>query len=233
MVNKMSDDKQAISNIGQRRVQARNQDNDQYWERRQDILDAAASIFKSQGYRGTALIHIAEQSGIDRASIYYYFSSKEEIFDVLVTGLVKANLDEAESIRDSDMPVTDKLRSLLVGLMESYARHYPLLYIYLQENMRHVAPERKSWADEMRSVNRRWEGAVHEIVEQGLKNGAFRDVGDSWILTYGIIGMVSWTHRWFNPATTAVDATRIGESYAEAILAGLINQEEPAGSSYS
>lgn len=43
-----------------------------------------------------------------------------------------------------------------------------------------------------------------------------------------LIGIVSWTHRWFNPQTTEVDARTIGEGYAEVLLSGLASGSVPA-----
>jgi hypothetical protein len=112
--------------------------------------------------------------------------------------------------------------------MVSYAEHYPFLYVYLQENMAHVDPKRKAWASEMRRVNRQYEAAVTEMIKQGIDEGSIRDVGEPWVLAYGLMGMVSWTHRWFNPQTAEVDAQSIGESYAEVLLAGLASGSAPA-----
>jgi AcrR family transcriptional regulator len=215
------DDSATQSGIGQRRVAAQGQKNAGYEDRRGEILRAAAALFRTGGYRGTSIGKIAAAVGTDRATLYYYFSSKEELFDVLVTDVVKANLAIAEEIRDSPLPATDKLRNLIVGLMVSYAEHYPFLYVYLQENMAHVDPQRKAWASDMRRVNRQYEAAVTDMIQQGIDEGTIKHVGEPWVLAYGLMGMVSWTHRWFNPQTTEVDARSIGESYAEVLLAGL------------
>ncbi|WP_289237391.1 helix-turn-helix domain-containing protein, partial [Escherichia coli] len=37
--------------------------------------------FGEQGYSATTMRNIAEQSGIEAASIYYHFASKEELVD--------------------------------------------------------------------------------------------------------------------------------------------------------
>jgi AcrR family transcriptional regulator len=219
----MSDDDLAKSSsrIGERRAHARHQNSAVYEDRKAEILAAAASLFKSQGYRGTSLIQVAKTVGTDRASLYYYFDSKEELFDALVTDVVKGNLAKAESIRDSDLLPPQKLHKLIVDLMTSYADNYPFLYVYLQENMTHVAPKRKAWAEDMRRVNRDYERAITDIIQQGIADGTIKAVGEPWVVAFGIMGMVSWTHRWFNPNTSKVDAHAIGESYAQIILSGL------------
>jgi AcrR family transcriptional regulator len=48
--------------------------------RQQEVLDAAASLFRKRGYEGTTLRGIATASGMLPGSIYFHFSSKEEIY---------------------------------------------------------------------------------------------------------------------------------------------------------
>ncbi len=209
------------SGIGRRRAAARDRKKAGYAIRRSEIIHAAAQVFKQRGYQGTSLADIAEAVGTERASLYYYISSKEELLDEVVTDVVRANLVVAEAIRDAPGAAPDKLRELITGLMKSYAEHYPFLYVYLQENLAHVAESRREWADEMRKVNRRWEDAVTAIVSQGIDEGSLRAITDPRVMAYGLIGMVSWSNRWFNPERTAVDATTIGESYARMLLDGM------------
>ena len=46
------------------------------------------------------------------------------------TRSIQANVVRAETIRDSDASAPDKLRTLIESLMESYAAHYPFLYVF-------------------------------------------------------------------------------------------------------
>lgn len=209
------------SGIGRRRAAARGRKDGGYAVRRAEIVRAAADVFKSNGYRGTSLADIAQAVGTERASLYYYVSSKEELLDEVVTDVVMANVETAVTIRDSPGPAPDKLRELVVGLMVSYAENFPFLYVYLQENLAHVAESRREWAEQMRQVNRRWEDAVTDIVSQGIEEGSLHPITDPRVMAYGIIGMVSWTNRWFNPERAKVDAAAIGESYARMLLSGM------------
>ena len=49
---------------------------------------------------------------------------------------------------------------LIIGLMASYAAHYPMLYVYVRENLANVSGERSQWSAHMRSVNRRYDNAI-------------------------------------------------------------------------
>ncbi len=49
-------------------------------KRREHILQVAAEVFSSKGYRRTSIADIVEQAGIARGTFYLYFESKREVF---------------------------------------------------------------------------------------------------------------------------------------------------------
>jgi len=212
----------ASSGMGRRRAAAKDDGTAAYAERRAEIKAAAADLFKKEGFRGTSIGRIAQALGIDRATLYYYVGSKEELFDEVVTEAVRANVATAEAIRDGDGPVPEKLRTLVVALMESYAAHYPFLYVFIQENLSHVAPKRTAWSEEMRQLNKRYEDVVVEIITAGQADGTLRSVTEPWLLAYGLIGMVGWTNRWYDPERSAASAVQIGTAYADMLLNGMV-----------
>lgn len=209
------------SGIGRRRAAARDDGSEEYQQRRAEIVRAAAGIFKEHGFRATKLSDVAEALGMDRASLYYYVGGKEELFHEVVGGAVAANADAAEAIRQAPGTAPEKLQTLITGLMVSYAENYPFLYVYIQENLNTIAPDRSPWSREMRRHNKRYENAVVEIVQSGIDEGSLRADGTAWVIAYGIIGMVAWSNRWFDPNTSPVDAHTIGATYANVIVDGL------------
>jgi len=48
-------------------------------ERKNEIIDAAVSLFLDKGYEGTSMIAIAENAGLSKGGIYHHFCNKEEI----------------------------------------------------------------------------------------------------------------------------------------------------------
>lgn len=62
---------------------------------RDEILDAAAGLFVSQGLAATTTRQIAERVGIRQASLYYHFAGKDEILLELLTQSVRPSLQVA------------------------------------------------------------------------------------------------------------------------------------------
>ena len=56
------------------------------------ILDAAAALFRDQGYAAVSLRAIAAAAGMQSGSVYYHFGSKEEIVtEVLNLGIERVH----------------------------------------------------------------------------------------------------------------------------------------------
>jgi AcrR family transcriptional regulator len=217
------------SGIGRRRSAALAEGGPAYAERRNEIIAAAARVFREKGYRGASLSVVAESLGTDRATLYYYIGSKEELFHEIVRGAVEANADEAEAIRDSEGSAVDKIARLITSLMMSYSKHYPYLYVYIQQDVSHVSDGKSVWSRQMKAIYRRYDDAVVSIVQQGIDEGSIRAIGSARILANGIIGMVNWSHRWYrDDAAGQPTAAEIGETFADAILNGLRADEPPA-----
>ena len=211
------------SKFGKRRAaaKAKPESSDTYQRRKQEIAIAAARVFNEKGFRGTTISAVAEELQIDRASIYYYISSKDELFDEVIRDASVDNVAKAKAVQQSDAAPSEKLRTLILELMASYSATYPLLYIYIREDLNHVSDKRSTWAQQMKKLNHDYDEAVTSIIEEGYRDGSFRNIGPARIVGFGIIGMLNWTNRWFVPGKTKVPSEQIGSIFADLVTAGL------------
>lgn len=216
------------SGIASRRAAARDVDNPAYRERRAEILSAAARVFKRKGLAGTNLGDIAAEAGADRASLYYYVGSKEELFHEVVREAVEKNLAWARTFRTSEEPVPQRLREMVMSLMHSYDENYPMLYVFVQENLSRMPEKYAEWSRQMRDSNREFEKIFVDVIQQGIDDGSIRATGAATTIAYGVLGMVGWTYRWFNPETSHADASTIAATFADTLLFGLQTGRRPA-----
>jgi AcrR family transcriptional regulator len=211
----------SASGIGRRRSAAKEEATESYQKRRKEIAEAAVRVFNRLGFTGASISAVAAELDIDRASLYYYISSKEELFDEILREVIERNASIATRILASKVSPRRKLRDLIIALMSSYGEHYPLIYIYIRENLSHVSDKRSAWSRHMRKLNRDIENAIIAIIEEGYADRSLRNVGSARVAAYGILGIIGWTHRWFRPESSDVSAEEIGKIYAEMILSGL------------
>lgn len=212
------------SRIARRRASAKADGGAAYQEKRREVISTATEVFREKGFSATTLNDIAAAVGTDRASLYYYIGSKRELFEEIVRDAVVENVEQVEKIRDATGDAAEKVTSLISVLMESYTRNYPILYVYIQEDMTQLSGK-STWVTDMRSLDKRYTQAVVEIIQQGIDSGEFESVASAQIIAFGLIGMMNWTHRWYRP--DKYDHAEISSAYAGIFLGGL---EEASGS---
>ncbi|WP_309125163.1 TetR/AcrR family transcriptional regulator [Kocuria sp.] len=78
----------------------------------QDILHAAGELFARRGFGSTSTRAVAELAGLQQASVYHYFSSKEDVLLRLVLGTVVPSRRFAERLVAADAPAHVKLWAL-------------------------------------------------------------------------------------------------------------------------
>ncbi|SEL61781.1 transcriptional regulator, TetR family [Roseovarius azorensis] len=76
---------------------------------RKRILDAALEVFSAHGYRGATLDQIAEEAGISKPNILYYFEGKEEIHVTLLNHLMDEWLAPLRAVDPEGDPLEELL----------------------------------------------------------------------------------------------------------------------------
>jgi AcrR family transcriptional regulator len=191
------------SGLSRRRQSAQVDGGAVYLAKRNELLQIAGEVFKEKGYEAATLNDIASRFGTDRAAIYYYFASKEELFQEVFQATAKKVLDEnlAGAIRIAalELDAHQKIRLLIELQMKSYEANYPYVYVYMQEDMGKIAFQTTAWAREMVRKTRRFESIVTEIIISGIQEKTFRDDLPVPLVAKALFGMVNWTYRWFKP----------------------------------
>jgi len=187
------------SGISRRRAAALSDGGAEYAAKRNELIRVAANLFKDRGYRSTSLNDVAQVAGLDRATVYYYVGSKEELFREAVQGLLDDNVTRAEQLVRAKLDAREKLEKLIELLVFSYDKNYPYAQVYIQQDMQKVADATTSWAKEMSLQTHRFEKAVLSIIQEGVRNGAFRADVPVDLIANTIFGVVNWTHRWYKP----------------------------------
>ncbi|MGD9470773.1 MAG: TetR/AcrR family transcriptional regulator [Novosphingobium sp.] len=209
------------SNISKRRETALKEGSSDYLAKREELVEIAAGQFKQSGYRATTLAEIGRKAGLDRATVYYYFGSKEELFrEILRTG-VDANMRECVRIsQDTTIDPVEKLKRVIRQLMTAYDEHYPHMYVYIQEEMERIASEQSVWAREIIGQTRKFERIVTTLIEEATSAKLLRSDVPVSVSANAIFGMLNWTHRWYRPGGK-YSAQLVSDSFASIFIDGM------------
>lgn len=214
------------SNISRRRRSAKADGGPEYAAKRDELVRIASRLFKERGFSKTRLIDIANAAGLDRATVYYYVGSKDELFQEAVEGMLTSNLANAQAIADNTTEsIREKLTKIVELLMVSYEVHYPQMYVYIQEQMHQVAHEESAWAKLIMQKTRDFEKLVRHLLQQGIDSGELRGDLPARLASNALFGMFNWTHRWFTP-DGSLTAREIAAAFASIFFDGFVASVE-------
>jgi AcrR family transcriptional regulator len=185
-----------VSDIARRRMERRQASGRRSDARWSEILDGSAAVFARRGYAQTTIEDIAEEVGLNRATLYYYVGTKEELLVALLDGPIETLRTRLEEVVARPLSARDKLAAALREYSRTMAE-LPALFIFLSENVHRVmaGPE----ADRIRANADRYGRVLAGIITDGAAKGEFRSDIDAQTSVLGILGMFNWMHRWFDP----------------------------------
>jgi AcrR family transcriptional regulator len=159
------------------------------------ILDAAAQLFRAQGFAATTVRDIARAADILPGSLHYRFASKEELLvalmeraiDRLMAGVLEAIVEGQDPVERLRLGIRAHLRMLLSGDDAVYV----LLY-----DFRSLGPHA---AHGMLRQRERYERFSDELIAQAAAVAPVRPGVDLTLLRLFGFGAVNWAAQWYEP----------------------------------
>lgn len=87
------------------------------------ILEAAKSVFLNKGMDGARMQEIADEAGINKALLHYYFRSKERLFEAIFGEIIKFAFPKITRIIASDMGIVSKIEQFVDAYLEILMKH--------------------------------------------------------------------------------------------------------------
>lgn len=179
------------------------------------ILKSAARIFGRKGFHGATLEEIAAELQVTKASLYYYFSTKEELlYEVHVLSLEDVLSQIARARADYQSPV-EQLRAAVTEHLRVLAGDYEGAFMLQQE-----AELPEQYKGEIVALRDRYEHELLEIVERGVRQQLFR-TRDARVTVRMLLGSINWFLRWYRKeGRLSVD--EIADAYLDFVFYGLL-----------
>ncbi|SDX27751.1 TetR/AcrR family transcriptional regulator [Eubacterium barkeri] len=141
---------------------------------KKQIIDTMCTLVAQRGYDKTSIGQIADAIGIKKASIYYYFKSKEEIFLKLVSELYEDDYLQNPLLLQANIDVQTFEKEFLVfgdALIDSYFDNPDLRKVYAEIDLQTT---RISALKEMvDAASERLNEFLGDCITNGIAIGAF------------------------------------------------------------
>lgn len=107
-------------------------------QRKQQLLDAAATLLGQKSYRSITIRDIGEQAGMKSAMVSYYFGSKEGLFLALIEHFAAHKLSQLGTAMASD----DPLKAFIHQSLQVLTQSQPIVRLVTDEMLNHEGPLR-------------------------------------------------------------------------------------------
>ena len=196
---------------------------------RDKVFAAAVQLFAEYGYHAATMRDIARIAGIQAASIYYHYPSKQALLVEIMESHMRtlnANLER----------IVNKHNTVQQSLYEAISNHIRLHTTYKSEffiidtEIRALEGENRA---KILALRDRYEDLIQELLREGMEQRVLRQT-DVKISSYAIIAMCTEVAQWFRPAGR-LSVQQVIEMYFQMVTEGLLmikdlaeNQEESA-----
>ena len=146
--------------------------------RKQSILEGALKVFKTHGIEKTTMDEIALESGFGKATLYYYFASKDEVFIAIMEDGWKKLWEGIESKIVEELGPRKKFMGI-IKTMANIVRNNRILYGFLFTAPNHIQDESKQiW----KTYQERLYAILKSIIEEGIKKKEFIDLNPGMLM---------------------------------------------------
>jgi len=100
---------------------------------RDEILEAAAQIFREKGFHAASMQDIAEAVNLQKASLYYHVASKQEILLALLDRALDLLIEHMQQVMAKPLTPDEKLRQAMCAYLQAMLEHRDLAAVLLLE----------------------------------------------------------------------------------------------------
>lgn len=154
-------------------------------ERRKEIISAARHLFFTKGYEATSTTDIMKAVGIAKGTLYYHFSSKEEILDALLEDIANRMAQRAVVVKENrECSVVDRMIGVIMAAdITSYEDGAIIEALHLPQN---ALLHQKSYTLSLNKLCPIMQEIVMEGIEQGIFHTDYPDAAVHMALAYSM-----------------------------------------------
>ena len=151
-------------------------------ERKQQLFDAAATLFAEQGYASTRVVDIVDAAGVAKGLFYWYFENKEALFSELASDIRQKLRRTQRAAMDRNAPALTRVAQGTIASVRFMAEHASFFSL--------LEVEARSVADALRRGTEQHLGDVRTLVLAGQADGTITKDDDAELLALAVVGAV-------------------------------------------
>ena len=179
------------------------------------IFEISMKLFAEKGYDATSIEEITAVVGVAKGTLYYHFSSKEEIFTFLIEEGMKL-LQNSIDIKTAKFPnYIDKIKAIVLIQIKIVFKYEDLIKILLSQ----------FWGNETRNITCKkyilsYISKIEKIVKEGIEKGQIKN-GNPQVIASEIYGLICSTLVCKIRSKEDIDIMKLYKEFENTIIEGL------------
>jgi len=151
------------------------------------ILDAAVRQFSANGLAGARTEQIAEEAGVNKALLYYYYKSKEELYAAALEAVIESVRADSVNVLEANVSAGERIVQIVLRNFDRSYSHPSLRTLMQQEMVRlHQGEEHRMARMAEMFVRPMWD-KLEEVLKEGIASGELISVDPSQ-MRYAVLG---------------------------------------------
>jgi TetR/AcrR family transcriptional regulator, cholesterol catabolism regulator len=161
--------------------------------RKEVILEKAAHLFRKNGFNATSMRDLAENVGVEAASLYNHINSKAELLQEICFRIANRFTEHMEEVIASDQTAIAKIEAILRFHIRQMIHNFEEVYVSDREWKHLTDPYLSNFKSQRRTHRQR----IASIIEDGIARNEIKKIDAPTavlILLHAVSGIESW-HR--------------------------------------
>lgn len=158
---------------------------------KQKIIQSSIKIFAEKGKHGATMEEIAKQANVNKAMVYYYFSSKENLFSevllFVIYNIYTKIESEIEEVERQDGSTIKKLKKFIEIHFKVFSANKDYTEIILRALTNDPAETKKTLSNVLSEIQDHFQ-KIHRLIDESIAGGYMRKI-DFHQLVVNVLGM--------------------------------------------
>jgi AcrR family transcriptional regulator len=179
------------------------------------IFETSMKLFAEKGYDATSIEEITATVGVAKGTLYYHFSSKEEIFNFLVEEGIKLLQNSVDIKTAKFTNYIDKIKAIVLIQIKIVVKYEDLITILLSQFWGNGQRHQKCQKHIFEYINK-----IENIVKEGMEAGQIKK-GDSQAIASEIYGLICSSLVYKTRSEEEIDIMKLYKEFENTVIEGL------------
>ncbi len=191
---------------------------DQYPNGKEKLVQVAADLFSTKGFKGTSIRDIANAMDMSISNIYHYFGNKEGLLLAVLEHSSKSLVEKLGGISQMQLDPLDRFKRLVkshIQLSDFYKKEVKIFFM----DEEHLTPEGTQ-------INKITQQKILEIYRNSLtdlKQAGLLRCKSITITAFNILGIINWQLRWYK-TDGSLSLEQVADEIVTFVLNGILDQ---------